>query len=78
MRTKFVALISNPFQTCTSALMKTYVSMIKRRKHIIVNEMVRFSYLHPCVNDNREKADRENVEELEKLKQPHGLDGIIS
>ena len=49
-----------------------------KRKHTIVNEMVGYPYLHPCVNDNREKADRENVEELEKLKQPHGLDGIIS
>ena len=27
--------------------------------------------LHPCVNDNREEADAENVEELEKFKQPH-------
>ena len=47
------------------------------KKHTIVNEMVGYTYLQPCVNDNREKADREDVEELEKLKQPH-VDGGIS
>ena len=34
-----------------------------------------YPYLHPCVNDNREEADREYVEELEKLKQPHDEGG---
>ena len=28
-------------------------------------------HLHPCVNDDGEKADTEYVEELEKFKQPH-------
>ena len=34
-----------------------------------------YPYLHPSVNDNREEADREYVEELEKLKQPHDEGG---
>ena len=34
-----------------------------------------YPYLNPCVNDNREEADREYVEEFEKIKQPHVYGG---
>ena len=67
VRTKFVALISIPFQTCSSH--DIWISMNAW------NGTNGYPYLHPSVNDNREKADREYVEELEKLKQPHDEGG---
>ena len=55
VRPKSFVLISIPFHTCSRMKKHEYDDL----------------HLHPCVNDDGEKADTEYVEELEKFKQPH-------